>query len=197
VTEIDPTERQSAPSPAVDRRVALVWIDSEGACILRWRGRVVVERIAADIPQHVHSTAHVRHDPGVRHGGSGRGQDDAERRRNERLRAFLANVAGRLTGEDEIDIIGSGTLCDRLANRIRRAAHGRPAIPTVEVQHVDRITKGQLAARLRERLDMPRRRVTAGAYRWSGNLPTSRSGHVRGPLRVVEKPIESRASDGG
>jgi hypothetical protein len=52
---------------------------------------------------------------------------------------------------------------------------------------VDRITSHQLAARLRVLLGIPARRVTAGAYRWSGALPQSRSGHVVGPRRVIEK----------
>jgi hypothetical protein len=167
--------------------LTLVWIDSELARILRWRGRIVSERIVSDVPAHVGSTAHVRHDPRIRHGGSGRGQDDAERRRNEHLRAFLKVVADRLHDDDEIEIIGTGTVGGRLAAVLRRQTARRQPPPTVVVLHSMALTPRQLAARLRQRLGLHPRRETAGAYRWSGDLPQTPSGTVIGPRRVLEK----------
>lgn len=113
-----------------DQERALVWIDSTGARILRWRGRVVVDAIASDVPPHTRGTAHVRHDPRDRHGGSGRGQDDAERRRNEHLRAFLRQVADRLAGDRRVEILGTGTVGERLARLLRQRAtmHGTQVI---------------------------------------------------------------------
>jgi hypothetical protein len=175
---------QAAPS---EKGYALVWIDSKLARILRWRGRVVSDRLDSDVPPHVRSTAHVRHDPDVRHGGSGRGQDDAERRRNEHLRAFLRAVADRLGVDDQIEILGTGTAGERLATLLRRRAARRPSPPRILVLHSMPLTPRQLAARLRQRLGLDRRRVTVGAYRWSGELPQTRSGAVTGPRMVLEK----------
>jgi len=174
---------------------ALVWIDGEGATILRWRGRVVTEKVVSDVPPHVRSTAHVRHDPQVRHGGSGRGQDDAERRRNEHLRSFLRAVADRLGEDDRIEILGTGTVGGRLAALLRTRTARRRSPPAVEAFHAMPLTSRQMAARLRQRLGLDSRRLTVGAYRWSGELPRTRSGAVRGPRRVLEKVPRQEATD--
>ena len=174
---------------------ALVWIDSDRAKILRWHGRVVTEKLVSDVPPHVRSTAHVRHDPRVRHGGSGRGQDDAERRRNEHLRTFLRTVADRLREDARIEILGTGTVGERLAALLTRQAARRHSPPSVEAFHSMPLTPRQLAARLRQRLGLDRRHVTVGAYRWSGELPRTRSGAVRGPRRVLEKAFRPEATD--
>jgi hypothetical protein len=167
-------ETAVAPSPL---GFAMVWIDSDGARILRWRGRVVTEMINSDVPTHVAGTAHVRHDPLVRHGGSGRGQDDAERRRNEHLRAFLRVVADRLHQDDQVEILGTGTVGERLATLLRRqSARGRRPQTVIAVRS-DALTARQLAARLRQRLHVNPRRTTVGAYRWTEGRPR----------RVVEK----------
>lgn len=177
---------EEAPMPA-ERGFALVWIDSNHARILRWRSRVVAEKLVSDVPPHVRSTAHVRHDPRVRHGGSGRGQDDAERRRNEHLRAFLKAVAARLHEEDEIEILGTGTVGERLAALLRRQTARRHTSTTVVAIHSMPLTPRQLAAHLRQRLGIHPRRRTVGAYRWSGDLPHTPSGAITGPRKVLEK----------
>lgn len=182
---VQPRAREQAVPD--DKGYALVWIDSKLARILRWRGRVVTDKLVSDVPPHVRSTAHVRHDPGVRHGGSGRGQDDAERRRNEHLRAFLRGVADRLGDDDWIEILGTGTVGERLATLLRRQAARRPSPPSIVVLRSMALTPRQLATRLRQRLGLDPRRLTAGAYRWSGELPRTRSGRVTGPRRVLEK----------
>jgi hypothetical protein len=176
-----------------EERFALVWIDNERATILRWRGRVVTEKIVSDVPPHVGSTAHVRHDPSVRHGGSGRGQDDAERRRNEHLRAFLHVVADRLGEDEPIEILGSGTVGERLARFIRRRTARPQSPPSIVAVHSMSLTPRQLAARLRQRLGLESRRMTVGAYRWSGELPRNRSGAITGPRRVLEKVLRPEA----
>jgi hypothetical protein len=195
-------ENRDAAPPEVSRKAglsqegfALVWIDSERATILRWRGRVVTEKLVSDVPPHVRSTAHVQHNPSVRHGGSGRGQDDAERRRNEHLRAFLHAVADRLREDDPIEILGTGTVGERLAALIRRRSARLPSPPSIEAFHSMPRTPRQLAAHLRQRLGLVRRRPTVGAYRWSGELPRKRSGAVTGPRRVLEKVLRPEAPD--
>jgi hypothetical protein len=166
---------------------ALVWIDSDGARILRWRGRLVTEELDSGVPPHTRMTAHVRHNPATRHGGSGRGQDDAERRRAEHLRAFLDTVAGRLAGDTYVEIVGTGVVGDRLMRLLLARAARQHLRPTVVLAHSNWLTTRELATRLRERLGLRHRRQTVGAYRWSGELPRTRAGAVRGPRRVLDK----------
>jgi hypothetical protein len=176
-----------------DPQFALVWIDFDHATILRWEaGAVATERIASDVPGRERATAHVRHDPRVRHGGSGRGQDDEERRRNEHLRAFLARVADRFAEELELEILGTGTAGQRLASVMRRRRARRPRAGAVTVARCEPLSARQLAARLRSHLGLNARRHTVGAYRWSGDLPREPSGTIRGPRRVVEKAPSAR-----
>lgn len=185
-----PAHASAGAKPRAER-FALVWIDSERATILRWQGRAVSETLVSDVPPHIRSTAHVRHDPSVRRGGSGRGQDDAERRRSEHLRSFLRAVADRLDEDDRIEIVGTGTVGERLAALIRRRTAHRHSPPSVEAFTSMPLTPRQMAARLRQRLGLDDRRRTAGAYRWSGELPRTRSGALIGPRRVVKKPSRS------
>ena len=177
-----------APEVADPRTFALVWIDARLARILRWRDGVVIETIMSDVPPHVRTTAHVRHDPAVRHGGSGRGQDDAERRRNEYLRGFLKSVASRLRHDERIEILGTGTVGERLATYLERTTARRLSPPVVGATRSAWLSERQLAARLRQRLGLQRRRGGPDADRWSGDLPLRRSGAVTGPRRVLDKP---------
>ena len=185
----DPAPNPGATLMPLVGSVALVWIDSDGARILRWRRRVVTEKIESDVPPHVRSTAHVRHDPADRHGGSGRGQDDAERRRNEHLRSFLKTVAGRLADDAYVEILGTGTVGERLGRLLRTRTARQPSRPNVVVVHSNWLTTRELATRLRQRLGLRPRRRTVGAYRWSGELPRTRSGAARGPRRVLDKGL--------
>jgi hypothetical protein len=59
------------------------------------------------------------------------------------------------------------------------------------------MTARQLATRLRHHLGLDARRRTVGAYRWSGDLPRQRSGAIRGPRRVLEKPPSEPDAGGG
>ena len=177
-----------APDVSDPRTFVLVWIDARLARILRWRDGVVTETIMSEVPPHVRTTAHVRHDPADRHGGSGRGQDDAERRRNEYLRAFLKSVATRLRHDDRIEIMGTGTVGERLATHLGRTTSRRLPPPAITATRSAWLSERQLAARLRQRLGLQRRRGGVGAYRWSGALSRTRSGAVTGPRRVLDKP---------
>jgi hypothetical protein len=160
VCRTPPNEEEPMP----DSTFALVWIDFDHAAILRWiAGAVATERITSNVPPRERATGHVRHDPRVRHGGSGRGQDDEERRRNEHLRAFLAGVADRLAIESELEIIGTGTAGTRLASLLRRRRAGRPGAGEVTVVRSEPLTARQLAARLRHHLGLDARRRTTGA----------------------------------
>ncbi|MEO8245803.1 MAG: hypothetical protein ABI622_01665 [Chloroflexota bacterium] len=159
-----------------DAPFALVWIDFDHATILRWSaGAVLRERIASNVPARERSTAHIRHDPRVRHGGSGRGQDDEQQRRNQHLRAFLAGVADRLSDDTGLEIIGTGTAGQRLATLLRRRRAGRPDAGEISVVRSEPLTARQLAVRLRQHLGLAARRRTVGAYRWSGERILSRA----------------------
>jgi hypothetical protein len=143
-------------------RTAVVWIDSDGARILRWRGRVRSEKIISNVEQHVRGTLHVRHDPRVRHGGSGSGQDEAQRRRIEHMRAFLARVAARLDRDTDIEILGTGTMGGRLATLLRHETASRSPAPTIVVKRSAPLSPRQLVAHLRERVGHPARRIAVG-----------------------------------
>jgi hypothetical protein len=180
------------PPSTDNRHFALVWIDAEGARILRWIGTVSETVIDSDVPVHERSTDHVRHDPRTRHGGGGRGADEAARHRTEHLRRFLADVEVALHDNDVIEVLGTGTLCDRLASQLRRTDRRHDRQRPITVHHSMPLTDRQLAARLRERVGAAPRRGSTGAYRWTGELPTQRSGRVTGPRRVVDASSAER-----
>jgi hypothetical protein len=144
-----PTDRRGEANAARDRIV--VWIDSREARIVRRRGGVVeIERLASDVPPHSGAAGHVRHDAQMRHGGAGDAQSAAERRRNEYLEAYLAAVELRLPDDADVEILGPGTVHERLARQLREAdARHRRARAVLSVRS-GRLTDRQLAARLRQ-----------------------------------------------
>jgi len=182
------TDMQEIPEAQAPDRFALVWIDAEGARILRWREMVTEVRVPSEIPVHERSTYHVRHDPRVRHGGGGRGADDAARHRTEHVRQFLSRVEDAILAEEALEVLGTGELCQRLASQIRRHDRTHHRDRTITVDHSMRLTRPQLVARLKERVGREPVRGGVGAYRWTGDLPHGRSGRVSGPRRVVGKP---------
>jgi hypothetical protein len=105
-----------------DRPVTLVWIDAREARIVRWVDDAAsVERVESDVPSHRRSSGHVRHDPSIRPGGGGGSAATAgEPRRLEHLARFLEAVARRLPDGD-LQLIGPGTVHERLATVVRRA----------------------------------------------------------------------------
>ncbi len=181
-------EREVGPASIRPDRFALVWIDAEGARIVRWRDGVVESRIEAEIPIHERSTYHVRHDPMVRRGGGGRGADDAERHRIEHVRRFLDQVESALVGDDVIEVVGTAELGERLATQLQDHDHAHRRERPITVDHSMPLTPRQLAARLKERIGLEPLRGGVGSYRWTGELPHQRSGRVIGPRRVVPKP---------
>lgn len=144
------------------RAGALVWIDAREAVIVRWvEGLPSVERLASDVPAHRRSTGHVRHDPMTRHGGGGP-QTAGEPRRLEHLDRFVDEVADRLAGDEDIVLVGHGTVHERLDTRLREIdAQGRRARP-ISVRPADRLTERQLIAQLREHLGASARRRRVG-----------------------------------
>jgi len=191
--EVIGANMKGPPDAIAPERFALVWIDAEGARVLRWRLRVVETRVPSEIPVHERSTYHVRHDPLIRHGGGGRGADDAARHRTEHVRQFLARVEANLVGDDALELVGTGELCERLAIQLRRNDRAHRRRRPIAVDHSMALTPRQLAARLKERIGLAPVRGGVGSYRWTGSLPHERSGRVTGPRRVVSKPPRPRA----
>lgn len=143
-----------------DRAGALVWIDAEAAVIVRWRdGRPTIERHASDVPAHHHGTEHVRYDPLTRHGGGGGWEAAEERRRIEHLDRFVAEIVGNLQADDDLVIVGQGSVHERLGAAIRAQDAQRRRVRPVDVRTSERRSDRQLVAQLRSHLCAgPRRR---------------------------------------
>ncbi len=168
----------------------LVWIDAREAVIVRWQDADArLERLELDVPAHHRATGHVRHDPATRHGGGGRPQTAGEPNRLEHLARFVDEVADRLPDDDDVIILGPGTVRERLEHLVRDAdrRHERPRSVVCEASA--RLTDRQLIARLRGITGEALRRRTVGAYRWSGPPSRRPSGRLDLlPRRVVDKP---------
>jgi len=171
------------------RTSMLVWIDAREAVIVRWLDdRARLERVDSEVPAHHRATGHVRHDPAVRHGGGGPPQTAGEPHRLEHLDRFVEHIAGRLAPEDDLLILGPGTVPERLERLIREADTHHQRTRIVDCQASSRLTDRQLIARLRQFAGLAPRRRTVGAYRWSEPRPHRRSGATQPlPERVVEK----------
>jgi hypothetical protein len=141
------------------RPITILWIDAREAVIVRRQGaEVSVERIDSDVPPHHRATGHVRHDASVRPGG-GVPRAAGETHRLEHLGQFIDAVLGRLPDEDDLLILGPGTVRDRLERELgeRDRRHGRHRVVTCQASPPR--TDRQLVARLRHLTgtDAPRR----------------------------------------
>ena len=125
------------------RRMTLVWIDADGASIVRWPESTEVERLESEVPPHRRSTGHVRHEPTAGHGGIAP-QDAGERHRNEHLRRFISTVAESVEKDDgiryAISVLQlSAGMEDHLRLAVRHAGSGgAPAVP-VSVARLRRV----------------------------------------------------------
>ncbi|HSM15246.1 MAG TPA: hypothetical protein VLA66_14350 [Thermoanaerobaculia bacterium] len=131
------------------RDLILVWIDGREAAIVRNEAAgPSLEHVFARLPERSHRTGRLRHDATVRHGEEWKGA--ADRRREQHLEAFLAEVERRLDPGADLRIIGPGPVHERLAREVkaRDARHGNARSVTVE--SAERLTPRQLQARLRE-----------------------------------------------
>jgi hypothetical protein len=176
--------------PVAASRVTLVWIDSREAIVARPDdGSPRLERIESEIPAHHRATGHVRHDPRLRHGGGGVSQTAGEPHRLEHRERFLDRVALRLPVEDDLVLIGPGTMREHLERRIRETDEHQRRTRRVATEASTRLTDRQLIARLNRLGGAEPRRRTVGAYRWSVK-PTKRPSGAPAtlPRRVLEKP---------
>ncbi len=128
----------------------VVWIDAETASVARWRDGVETIRVVSDVPVHRRSTGHVRHDAGIRHGGGGAPQSAGEPHRLEHVRRFLDLVAGVIPPDQNVEILGSGTMRYRLTVLLREHDQRQGAGRELLTAAAARFTARQLAARARE-----------------------------------------------
>ena len=185
--EVQAVQPRATDGPRA-RELTLVWIDAREAIVVRWiEGAPVLERIESDVPPHHRATGHVRHDPGGCHGG-GPPKTAGEPHRLEHLARFLDTVADVLPDEDDLLVVGPGTVHEHLARLIRERDGQDRGGRAIASEAATRSTRGQLVARLRRaRGEEPRRR-TLGAYRW-GPTPASVPPGTRPvwPRRISEK----------
>lgn len=180
------------------RSNTIVWIDAREAVIVRWHDdEAHLERVSSDVPAHHRATGHVRHEPAIRQGGGGAPQTAGEPHRLEHLGQFVNDLADRLPENDDLLIVGPGTVHERLGREVRERDrhHGNSRLVTCEA--APPLTDRQLVARLRHLAgsDAPRR--TLGAHRWSEPPSRRQSGQLLvQPRRVIDKPPR-RADRGG
>jgi hypothetical protein len=175
------------------RPATLVWIDSREAVIVsRREGRTQLERVESEVPAHRRATGHVRHEPAVRHGGGGSPQSAGEPHRLEHLKRFVTEIASRLAPDDELLIIGPGTVHERLARQVTESDlhRGHPRAIVCEASRP--LTDRQLIARLLRFTGVEPRRRTVGAYRWTLPGEPLPSGRARAPRRIGAKPPPDR-----
>lgn len=166
--------------------VTLVWIDAREAIVVRRVDGVSrYDRIESDVPAHHRATGNVRHDPSVRHGGGGPPQTAGEPHRLEHLARFLDAVAARLPRDEDLLLVGPGTVREHLARQIAEMDARHRAVRAVRCEAASPMTRRQLVARCRRATgDEPRRR-TVGAHRWTSPQATEPSGRpMSGPHPV-------------
>jgi hypothetical protein len=183
---------------AVDHRSStVVWIDARAAVIVHLDGdRARVERVESEVPAHHRATGHVRHDPAVRHGGGGSPQSAGEPHRIEHLNRFVDDIANRLVSDDDLLVLGPGTVHERLARQLSERDRRHRRIRHIACEASRPLTDRQLIARLRRFAGAEPRRRSVGAYRWSepSGLRPSGQAHLP-PRRVVDKPPRERGQE--
>jgi hypothetical protein len=141
---------QTPAAPTADQPRTVVWIDSRVAILARWDGTdASLTRVRSDVPVHRRSTGHVTHNPSIAHGGGMVPQGNGEARRLEHLARFLRGVADRLDPYDALDIMGPGTVHERLAVLIREGDDAGHRERLLSVRSAAPMTQAQILARLR------------------------------------------------
>lgn len=141
------------------RAVTLVWIDARSARIVRrTNDGATIERLESEVPPRRRSVRHVRRDPTVRHGG-GMSQDAGEPHRLEHLTRFVERVATTLPADQDLVIIGPGTVRHVLERQVRDGDAERPSARSITGEKAARQTDPQLMERLLHLTGDPPRRI--------------------------------------
>jgi hypothetical protein len=175
---------QVPPASTAERPRTVIWIDSRTAILARWDGtETTVVRLRSDVPVHRRSTGHVTHHPAIPHGGGVAPQTDGEARRLEHLGHFLRTVAERIAAYDALDILGPGTVHERLAALMRDEDAAQHRERPVTVAAAPPLTERQIIARLRALAGF---RAPRG--RRPRALPAPRRGRPTPPPPLDEEP---------
>lgn len=142
-----PSARHQRPAASA----TLVWIDSRQAQVVRWRnGAEKIDRFESDVPVHRHSTGRDSSAP----------QDEVEGRRLEHLARFVESIAARVAPDDELLVMGPGTVHEQLAQHIQLADRDARRQRLVTCKSAAQLTDGQLVAELRAYVGSPAPRKT-------------------------------------
>ena len=151
--------------PVETRSATLVWIDSKQATVVHWSdGSAKVEHLASDVPVHRRST-------GV---GSCAPQPDAEGRRLEHLARFRESVASHIPADDDLVIVGPGTVHEQLARDLELTDKHARRTRLVACRTAAPMTERQLIAELRSEI----------------GVPAPRKKQTRRPERKAPKPTD-------
>ncbi len=156
------------------RPVCLVWIDSRRAVVVRWHDdQAIVEHLESDVPAHRHSTGDMGPDAAL------------ETQRLEHLARFVGEVAQRLPADDDVLLLGPGTVRHQLERHLRTADHGREHPRSIDSGASRPLTEPQLIARLRNAIGaQPPRRAITSRTRPRTPPPPPRQKHV--PISALE-----------
>ena len=131
------------------RPVTLIWIDARDATLVRWRDAVAsVARIESDVPPHHRDSQHPDHDDSPA-ADSGEPADGGGARRLEHLARFIRVVAARIPVDDDLMVLGPGTVREDLERVIRTDDRLHHRSRGVLAAAAERMTEPQLIARAR------------------------------------------------
>ena len=133
-------ETQADRATTTSRQRTLVWIDPQQAVIVRWDGAAKFIRIESDVPAH----------------RRGIDQEAGGQYRLEHLHRFISQVEARLGPGDELEILGPGTLRERLAHLVETNDRQRGRLRHVCSYPTGPLTDAQLVALVREAAEPPR-----------------------------------------
>lgn len=103
--------------------VTLVWIDTDEAFIVRWEDRALIEQVPCPAR--------------------------SDRDRRACMRAFLDAVIRRVPGDDDVMVVGPGTVRERLERTIRRDDRERHRTRRVRSAPSERLSQQELVEHVR------------------------------------------------
>lgn len=143
-------KRPSVKHPSVEKTAMLIWIDSREAYMVRWHDGVgKIEHLESDVPVHRRTTGGSRPTPARATGGVGIPQPPVEGRRLEHLARFVAHVAQRVPRDDDVLILGPGTVREHLARELTESDVRTHDTRSLACRPAPPMTVPQLVATLR------------------------------------------------
>jgi hypothetical protein len=170
-------------------RVAVIWVDGDGAILATWQDEPIVERIASGVPPKRPPVGSVRRGPARPADGGRVPGHGTEGRHLDRMRAYLADLVMRAAAYSVVEIVGRGPVPDRLEASLRRLAEARNEPVAVSVRRAARRpTERQMVARLRSLTGQGLPRRSSGPYGGDEPPATAASGKVLPPPPIGGRP---------